>query len=229
MPINTTKTYDWNPSAGEVLLEAFSRCQVRPTALSATHLQRGQMAENLISVELSNIQPNLWEVELKSIPLSAGIPTYSLPSEIVMITDLYIRYGSPSTDRYISPISRTEYAALPNKDRQGFPNQYWLNRGISPEITFYFTPDANGPYVASYYSVRQTQDIQLAGGDTVEVPFRFLEAFVSGVAWQLSKSYAPQRKQDLFADYQRALAMATSQDTENVPLMVVPGLTGYFR
>lgn len=65
--INTTKTYDWNPTAGELLLEAFSRCQVRPTELTATHLDRGQMAENLILVELSNLQPNLWEVELKSI------------------------------------------------------------------------------------------------------------------------------------------------------------------
>ncbi len=227
--INTTKTYDFSPPAGEILLDAFSRIGVRPTGLTATHLQRGQMAQNLILTELSNLQPNLWEVELKSIPLGAGIATYSLPSEIVMITDVYIRYGSPSTDRYISPISRTEYASLPNKSQQGFPNQYWFNRRVSPEITFYFTPDSNGPYVARYYSVRQTQDVQLSGGDTVEIPYRWLEAFVSGVAWQLSKSYAPQVKDSLFGDYQRALQIVMTQDTENVPLFITPGLAGYWR
>ncbi len=227
--INTTKTYDFNPPAGEILLEAFSRIGVRPTGLTATHLQRGQMAENLILAELSNLQPNLWEVELKSIPLGAGIATYSLPSETVMVTDVYIRYSSPVIDRYISPISRTEYASLPNKATQNFPNQYWFNRRVSPEITFYPTPDSNGPYVARYYSVRQTQDVQLEGGDTVEIPYRYLEAFVSGVAWQLSKSYAPQVKDSLFGDYQRALQIVMTQDTENVPLFITPGLAGYWR
>src|SRR5215475_13005016 len=216
MAIYTTKTYDWNPTAGDILLEAFSRCGVRATELTATHLQRGQMAENYILVELSNLQPNLWEVELKFIPLRAGTATYSLPSEIVAITDVYIRYGSPSIDRYINGISRTEYASLPNKAQQGFPNQYWFSRRVSPEITFYFTPDSNGPYSAGYYSVRQTQDVQLANGDTVEVPYRFLQAFVFGVAWLLSKSYAPQMTDALFADYMRTRQEAQTQDTENV-------------
>lgn len=229
MTIYTSKTYDWNPGAGEILLNAFGRCQIRPAELTASHLYQGQLAENLILVELSNMQPNLWEVELKVIPLAAGVATYSLPSEIVMITDLYISYGTPTTDRYINPISRTEYAALPNKTQQGFPNQYWFNRRISPEITFYFTPDSAGPYVAKYYSVRQTQDALLANGDTVEIPYRWLEAFVSGVAWQLSKLYAPMMKDGLFADYQRALSLAQTEDTENVPMYITPAVGGYFR
>lgn len=227
--INTTKNWNFNPTAGEVLLTAFGRCQVRPAELTTSHLQLGQTAENLVLVELSNLQPNLWEVELKSIPLAAGTATYSLPAEIVMITDLYIRYGSPSTDRYINAISRTEYAALPNKSQQGFPNQYWFNRAISPEITFYFTPDSNGPYVARYYSVRQTQDAQLAGGDTIEIVYRFLEAYTAGVAYHLSRIYAPQLEQQRFADYMRARQEALTQDVENVPLMIVPGLTSYWR
>lgn len=232
MAVYTTKQYNFNPTAGEILLTAFGRCQVRPTELTQTHLLLGQTAENLILSELSNLQPNLWEVELKSIPLQAGTATYSLPAEIVMITDLYIRYNPNTTtpiDRYIQPISRTEYAALPNKTQQGQPNQYWFNRGISPTVTFYFTPDNNGPYVARYYSVRQTQDVQLKDGDTVEIPFRWLEAFVSGVAWQLSKTYAPQLKDGLFADYQRCLTYAQNQDVENVPMYITPGLGGYWR
>lgn len=187
------------------------------------------MAQNLILVELSNLQPNLWEVETRSIPLAQGTATYSLPSEIVMITDLYIRFGTPSTDRYLNPISRTEYAALPNKSQQGFPNQYWFNRRVSPEITFYFVPDGNGPYVAKYYYVRQTQDAQIASADTVELVYRYLQAFTCGVAWLLSKHYAPQRVQEMFADYERTRQEAMKQDVENVPLMITPALGGYYR
>ncbi len=229
MSIYTSKTYDFSPAAGEILLNAFGRCQIRPGELTPSHMYQGQTALNLILVEMSNLQPNLWEVELKVIPLAQGVATYSLPSEIVMITDLFISYGTPTTDRYVMPISRTEYAALPNKTQQGFPNQYWFNRRISPEITFYFTPDGAGPYVAKYYSVRQTQDAILPNGDTVEIPFRFLEAYTSGVAWQLSKLYAPTMKDGLFQDYSRALSIAQTNDVENVSLYLVPGIASYFR
>lgn len=230
MAVYTTKTYNWNPTAADILLDAYGRCQVRPTEITATHLRIGEWAENFILSEISNLQPNLWEVGLKSIPLLAGSATYSLPSETVQILDLYIRYGSnPVIDRYISPISRTEYAALPNKSQQGFPNQYWFNRVISPTITFYFVPDTGGPYVANYYSVRQTQDVQLANGNTVEIPYRYLEAYTAGVAWKLSEKYAPQLAPGLIANYKDQLNKAMVQDVENVNLMIVPGLSGYFR
>lgn len=229
MAIFTSKTYEFSPPAGSILLNAFGRCQVRPAELTATHISDGQMSENFILVELSNVQPNLWEVGLQRIPLIEGTGTYSVPAETVMILDLYISYGSPTTDRYLSPISRTEYASLPNKTQQGFPNQYWFNRLISPTVTFYFVPDENGPYVAKYYSVRQTQDAVLANGYTVEVPYRFLEAYTAGVAWKLAEIYAPALEDKLFARYQRALGIATTQDTEAVNMMITPGVGGYYR
>lgn len=229
MATYTSKTYNFNPSAGEILLEAFGRCQVRPTELTATHIQAGVRAENLMLSEISNMQPNLWEVELKFLPLRSGVATYSLPAEIVQITDLFIRSGNPATDRICTSISRSDYAALPNKTRTGPPNQFWFNRRNSPEITFYLVPDTGGPYTAGYYSVRQTQDVELANGNTVEVPYRWLECFICGVAWILAKSYAPQRVQELYAEYERQLGKVQAQDTEDADLYITPGLGGYFR
>lgn len=227
--INVSKSYDFSPTAASLLLTAFQRCGVRPAAVTATHLREGQLAENFILVELSNLQPNLWEINLISIPLLEGQASYSLPAEIVMILDLYISYGSPTTDRYLSPISRTEYASIPNKEQEAFPNQFWFNRLISPTITFWPVPDGNGPYVARYYSVRQTQDAVLANGLSVEIPYRFTEVFVAGVAWKLSEIYAPQLEDKLFVRYTRALQIATVQDQENVGLYITPGLAGYYR
>lgn len=229
MAIFTTKTYDFNPSAATILLNAYARLQIRPTELTEQHLFLGQQVENLVLVEMSNLQPNLWEVGVKSIPLQAGTATYSLPAETVMVLDVYISQGSPNVDRYINALSRTEYAAIPNKSQQGFPNQYWFDRLISPSITFYFVPDTNGPYIARYYAVRQTQDAQVLGDDTIEIPYRWLEAFTAGVAWKLSEIYRPEVEDKLFMRYQRALQIAMTQDTENVALMITPGMTGYWR
>lgn len=229
MPINTSKLYNFNPSGGSLLLDAFMRCGVRPTELTATHIMFGQMAENFILVEFSNLQPNLWEVGLQTVPLTQGVATYTVPAETVTILDLYLSYGSPSTDRVLNQISRTEYSAIPNKTQQNFPNQYWFDRLISPTITFWPIPDGNGPYVAKYYSVRQTQDAVLQGGLTVEIPYRWLEAFTSGMAWKLSEKYAPQLEDKLFNRYNRSYNIAATQDTEAPPISIVPATGGYWR
>ena len=231
MTINTTKTYDFNPSLGGLLLTAFRRAQISPTEITQSHLYHGQQAANFILSEFSALQPNLWEVGLTSFPLLSGQATYSLPSEIVMILDLYLSYGSSPniTDRYLNPISRSEYASIPNKTDDGFPSQYWFNRLISPTVTFWLVPDDDGPYVARYYSVRQTQDALATGGKTVEVPYRFLEAYTAGLSWKIAELYAPQLEERLFARYQRAWDIASTNDTENVPMYIIPGLSGYYR
>lgn len=229
MTINTSETYDFNPTLGGLMLNAFGRCQVRPSELTQSHLFQGQLSANFVLSEFSNLQPNLWEVELRCTPLVQGTKTYSVPAETVMILDLFISYSSPTIDRYIYPVSRTEYASYPNKTQQGFPTVFWFDRLVAPTITLWPVPDGNGPYEAKYYSVRQTQDAGLANGKTVEIPYRFLEAYTAGLAWKLSELYAPQLEDKLFARYQRAWGIASTQDTENVALYIQPSMSGYWR
>lgn len=231
MVVNVSKTYDFNPTLGGLLINAFGRCGVRPSEITQTHLLQGQLSANFLLAELSNLQPNLWEVNLNSIPLTEGRAKYSLPAETVMVLDLYISTGSgqQTNDRYLYPISRTEYASYPNKNMQGFPTVYWFDRLISPTVTFWAVPDGNGPYVAKYYSVRQTMDAVAANGLTVEVPYRFLDTYAAGLAWKLSELYAPQLEDKLFSRYQRSLQIATTQDIENVQLSIMPGIGNYYR
>jgi hypothetical protein len=163
-------------------------------------------------------------------PLTQGVATYSVPAPTVMILDLYLTIGATATvDRYLYPISRTEYASYPNKSVQNPPTVYWYDRLISQNITFYPVPDGNGPYTAKFYSVRQTQDADVPNGFNVEIPYRFYEAYCAGLAWKLSELYAPQMEDKLFVRYQRALQIAQTQDTENVAMYISPGLTGYYN
>lgn len=229
MTIDVSKSFEFNPAAGSLLLTAFQRCGIKPSELTATHMTEGEKACNFVLSEISNLAPNLWEVALQSVPLMHGVSTYTVPAETVMILDMYISYGTPTIDRYIRQLSRTEYASIPNKALQAFPNQFWFDRLVSPTITFWPVPDGNGPYVARYYSCRQTQDAVLANGLTVEVPYRFLDAYVSGVAWKLAELYQPSLEDKLFARYDRAWKIASGSDTENVSLMIVPGLGGYYQ
>lgn len=226
----TSKVFNFNPSGAELMLAAYNRCQVRVTSLSQTQIFHARMALNFLLSEWSNIQPNLWEVDLQTLPLTQGVATYSVPNPTVMILDLYLSTGTTNVlDRYLWPVSRTDYASYSNKTVQSVPTVYWYDRLISQTITFYPVPDGNGPYTAKFYSVRQTQDADVQNGYNVEIPYRFFEAYVAGLAWKLSEMYAPQLEDKLFQRYQRALTIATTQDTENVPMYIAPGIGGYYE
>lgn len=211
-------------------MTAFDRIQVRPSEITQAQLQRAIMEMNLALVKLNNLQPNLWTVDLQSIPLVQGSATYSVPAETTMILDLFIRYGSPpAVDRYLQPISRTEYAAIAVKTTQGFPSQFWFDRLIAPTITFYLVPDGAFSYTAYYYRVRQIQDATIGNGFNVEVTYRFLDALTANLAHRLARIYRPELEQLRKVDADEAWAIAATQDTENVPLYIVPSVGGYFR
>lgn len=225
----TSGTYDFFPSTGEMGLTAFGRVGIKRTAITASHMTELRNAANFLLSEWSNQTPNLWEVGLTSTALVDGTATYSVTDRTVMILDMYISYGTPSTDRLLFPISRSEYASYPNKTTEGVPTVFWFNRLVSPTITFWPVPDASSTYTARYYSVRQTQDANLGSAENPEIPYRMLEAFTAGIAWKLAEIYNQPLEEKLFARYQRAWGIAASQDTENVPVYISPGIGGYFR
>lgn len=226
---NTSKTYGYQPALGQFVLTAFGRIGIRPTEITQTHMMNAREAANLVLSEWSSIQPNLWSVGLQTVPLIEGTATYSVPAEIVMVLDCYLSYGTPTTDRYLNPISRTDYATYPDKTTQGPPNVYWFDRLVSPTVTLWPVPDSGGPYVLKYYSVRQNQDAVLASGLTVEIPYRFFDAFVAALAWRLAEIYAPAIEARMQAKMERAWEIAARQDQENVPLFLTPGLSSYYR
>ena len=146
-----------------------------------------------------------------------------------MILDVFIRYGNPATDRSMYPISRTEYSTYPNKDSQAFPTVYWFDRLVSPTITLWPTPDAGGPYTLFYYRVRQIQDADYVNGQNIEIPYLWMDAFTAGLSHRLARIYAPTLEGPRKGDADEAWAIAATQNTENVAIMMSPGLSTYYR
>lgn len=214
------------------MLNAFARIQMRPTEILTAHIQAATMELNLLFARMNNMGPNLWTVDLQTLPLTQGVATYQLPAETIMITNMYIRTGATALesarDRILWPISQTEYDSLANKNQQGFPNQFWFNRTISPTVTFYLVPDGNGPYTCYYHRVRNIQDATLAQGKNIEVPVLWLDALAAGLAHRLARIFAPQLEQLRKLDADEAWKIAADQNVENVPLLIAPGLWGYY-
>jgi hypothetical protein len=228
----TSGTYTFNPSLGELTLYSYNLCGLRNTSLLQEHMESARMATNLMLARWSNQGVNLWAVDLVTVPLIQGQQEYSVASDTVMILDAYMEIDNgsgPPIDRIILPISRTEYASYPNKEQQGFTTTYWFDRLIAPTVTLWPVPDGSSAQYLKYYRVRRLQDSALTNGQTVEIPYLWLEAFAMGLAQRLAMIWAPDKVQMLKPLADEAYMIAAEQNVEQAQQYISPMISGYFR
>lgn len=235
--ITTSSTYAWSLNNADVLLEAFSRNTIHATALTRDHMVNARRSLNLELQSWSNRGVNLWEVNLLSINLVAGTANYVLPQELVSVLDVYYSQvdglgTGQNLDRIMLPISRSQYAMIPNKLTPGVPTTYWFDRLTPiPTITFWQPPQAgqDAPsFVISAYYLRRVQDANITMGQTPDIPYRFLDALCAGVATRLSVKYMPSKYQILKAEAKEAWDLAVYTDQENAPISFRPGVDAYW-
>lgn len=237
----TSDTYAFNPGLGELTLYAYNLIGIRNTAVLQEHMEAARMASNMLCSRWSNMGVNLWAVDLVTVPLVTDQATYPVDGNTVAILDAYVQNddSGANIDRIILPVSRTEYASYPNKEQQGFPTVYWFDRLISasrstgsagPTVTLWPVPNTdNGPQSLKYYRVRQIQDSALTNGQTVEIPYLWLEAFAYGLALRLAQIWNPQAVAMIKPMADESYQIAADQNVETAQQYISPTLSGYFR
>ena len=237
----TSDTYTFNPSLGELVLYAYNLIGIRNTSVLQEHMEAARMASNMLCSRWSNQGVNLWAVDLVTVPLVTDVATYSVDANTVMILDAYVQNddSGANIDRIILPVSRTEYASYPNKEQQGFPTVYWFDRLISssrstgsagPSVTLWPVPNTdNGPQYLKYYRVRQLQDSALTNGQTVEIPYLWLEAFAYGLALRLAQIWNPQAIPIIKPMADESYTIAAEQNVETAQQYISPMISGYYR
>ena len=100
-----------------------------------------------------------------------------------------------------------------------------------PCVNLWPCPAAGTAYTLVYWRMRRLQD---AGGgvNIQDVPFRFINCMVSGLAYLMSvkiQGTDPQRIIFLKADYEEQFGLASQEDRETAPLRFVPRNLFYYR
>lgn len=232
-------TYAFGPAASNLTLTAFGRCLIRRTEITAQHLADADSEANLLQVEWSSRQPNLWTSELYTQALTASDGDYDLPARMVAIQAAYITTtsGGVSTDQIIWPLSTFEYSSIPDKTQEGVPTSYWYNRTITPSIKLWPVPDGNATYTLKLRILHQIQDASLVSGVTLDLPYRWLDAWVTGLAARLAdiypdaliKSKGPNAITDMWAKAERSWGIAATEDQERVPQYLNCSTAQYFQ
>ncbi len=225
-----TYTFGTTTAFDEYVNEAFERIGTDPAKISGWQLASARNSIGYIFQHWNNLPINLWKVTpVASLTqaLTQGQQSFSLQTYDLFITEMATRQtaGGTNQDLMMSPISRSEYMALPNKAQQSSrPTQYYLERTITPTVYLWPTPQDTS-ITLIYNTMRSVQDV----GDftnTADMVQRFADALVSELAVRLAVKFAPARVADLKVLADSAYGVASAEDTENVPMRIVPDLTG---
>jgi hypothetical protein len=186
MAVSGSKNFELD--VAEYIEEAFERCGLE--LRTAYDLKTAKRSLNLLLAEWANRGLNQWTISQTSIALTQGTSSYSLdatnPTAVIDVLDAFIRRttnGTPS-DLQMNQISRSEYAAVPDKTAQGRPSQYFVDKQITPKIYLYNAPE-NSTDVLYVNRIMRMDDVD-ASTNTVQMPFRFYPCLSAGLAYYLS-------------------------------------------
>jgi|TARA_R100000479_G_scaffold164188_1_gene102951 hypothetical protein len=221
MATSTTTTFDLN--IDDIIQEAYERCGGRTN--SGYDLKSARRSLNILFSEWGNRGIHLWKVALNEQALTNGTATYTAPSNANDILEAYVSTTSGQTattnDVSLTKISRSEYAALPNKGSKGQPSQYYVDRLTTPTITLYQTPDASTYTHLKYYYLKRIEDSG-AYTNTADVVFRFIPCMVAGLAYYISMKVNPQMTQQNKLIYEDELSRALNEDGQRTSVYITP-------
>ena len=239
--MTTSGATSFNLDLNNLIEEAFERCgkELR----TGYDFRTARRSLNLLTAEWANRGVNLWTIEQGEVAMVQGQIAYELPIDTVDLLEHVIRTGTSQNqqDLTITRISVSTYATIPNKLAQGRPIQVWVDRqsgatypaggrpegtnpttGVDhPQIYVWPTPEQSNYYTFVYWRMRRIQD----GGNgttTQDIPFRFLNCMVAGLAYFLSMKIAPDRMEALKFQYDEQWKYAAEEDRDKSAIRFVP-------
>ncbi len=92
-------TYNYQPPIADLVIEAYSRLQIRGPELRTEHVIEARRSANLLLTTWLSRGLNLWTVgdEQIVIPMTPGVAVYALPTETVNVLDSYRRLYTPNS------------------------------------------------------------------------------------------------------------------------------------
>jgi len=212
----TSETTSFDLSVDELIEEAYERCGLE--LRTGYDLESARRSLNIMMAEWGNRGLNQWLIKQNSFTVTKEVNVKELDTNVIDITSAIIQRDN--IDYQLERIGRSSFLYIPNKSAEARPNQFFLERQITPKIYIYPTPE-NSTDVISYYALTRMQD---AGDFTnnMETVFRFLPCMTAGLAYYISMKRAPDRMGLLKQVYDEEFDRAASEDIDSVSSRFLP-------
>ena len=200
----------------EYIEEAFERCGLE--VRTGYDLKTAKRSLNLMLAEWANRGLNQWTIAQRTVAMVEGTGEYALGADVIDILSLIV--SRDGTDYSLSRLSRDDYITIPNKTTDGRPNQFFLDRQVTPSLKLWPVPDNSTDVV--YYNALTRMDDADTYINNMDMPFRFYPCLAAGLAYYIAVKRAPQRVQLLKAMYEEEFERAMTEDRDRASFNVVP-------
>jgi hypothetical protein len=200
----------------EYIEEAFERCGLE--VRTGYDLKSAKRSLNLMLAEWANRGLNQWTIAQRTVAMVEGTGEYALGADVIDILSLVVRRDG--TDYSLARLSRDDYITIPNKTTDGRPNQFFLDRQVTPSLKLWPVPDNSTDVV--YYNALTRMDDADTYINNMDMPFRFYPCLAAGLAYYIAVKRAPQRVQLLKAMYEEEFERAMTEDRDLESFNVVP-------
>ena len=214
----TSNSTNFEPDVTEFVEEAFERCGLE--LRTGYDLKTAKRSINLMLAEWANRGLNQWTTEQATQTVTKGTNQYTLDSNVIDILDCSLRRDTDGTnlDLQMTKISRSEFLNIPTKSTQARPNQFFLDKQVSPVLNIWPTPE-NSTDVLVFNKLVRMDDADTAT-NTMDMPFRFYPCFAAGLAYYIAIKKAPDRVGMLKQMYEDEFERAMSQDEDTASFRI---------
>jgi hypothetical protein len=226
----TSNSKNFEPDVGEFIEEAYERCGLE--LRTGYDLKSAQRSLNLMLAEWANRGLNQWTVLQKTVAMVKNTVTYNIDSTNatapIDVLDAFMREttNNENTDLPMTRISRSQYSSLPNKSTTAKPNQFTIDKQLSPTISVYPAPDKSSTYTLVMNVLIRMDDADV-GANTMQMPYRFYPCLAAGLAYYISLKKAPERTGMLKQLYEEEFSRAMDMDEERASFRIAPDLSSY--
>ncbi|MAO21031.1 MAG: hypothetical protein CMJ25_09800 [Phycisphaerae bacterium] len=218
----TSGSKDFELDVADYIEEAFERCGLE--VRTGYDLKTAKRSLNLMLADWANRGLNQWTIKQRSLTLVTNDGEYDLSADVIDVLSVVIRVSG--TDYSLERLSRDEYLTIPTKTTSGRPNQFFLDRQLTPNLKVWPVPDSSTSYTVYYDALTRMDDADTFT-NTMDLPFRFYPCLAAGLAYYLSLKKNPKMTPMLKTIYEEEFQRAAEEDRDRASFNVVPKMSYY--
>jgi|TARA_R110000868_G_C10790677_1_gene756276 hypothetical protein len=211
-----SSSVDFELDVAEYIEEAFERCGL--DVRTGYDLKSAKRSLNLMLAEWANRGLNQWTIAQRTLAMVESTGAYALGADVIDILSIVVQRDG--TDYSLSRLSRDDYLSIPNKTTESRPNQFFLDRQVTPSLKVWPVPENSTDVI--YYNALTRMDDADTFINTMDMPFRFYPCLAAGLAYYIAVKRAPNRVQMLKAMYEEEFERAMTEDRDRASFNVVP-------
>ncbi len=219
----STGSFLFDPNLAVICDEAVERAGMNLQEITGTHIISIRRSCGFLLSSWSNRGHRQWTFEQIEHTVTPGEVSFDLPVGTIEVQTAVVRRNGVDTEIY--PISREDYLILHDKNLIGRPDRYFVDRrrdtdiGVNNVQVFFWLAGENTTDIIIMNVYKQVQDVGNAQ-NTLDIPFRFQEAFVAELASRVAMKYNRAKWETLQILAADEWILAHDEDRDTAPLVI---------